>query len=129
MKKIATVVIMLLIVFISCNSANKKKLQEKLYYYNSGELRMKKFINTATETFEGPLYMWHKNGKYALKGNLVDGERHGEIIYFDEREMPNCYAYYDNGEKTGTWVYLKNNDTTKIAIFEKGALVSEEKKQ
>lgn len=128
MKKIAIASIIILISFISCNSTDTKNLHEKSYYYNSGELRMKKFINAETETFEGPLYMWHKNGKYALKGNLVNNERHGEIIYFDERETPNCYAYYDNGEKTGTWVYLENGDTTKIAIFEKGILVSEEEK-
>jgi len=128
MKKIAIASIVVLVSFISCNFDNTKKSQKKLYYYNSGELRMKKFINTETATFEGPLYMWHKNGKYALKGNLVDNERHGEIIYFDEREIPNCYAYYNNGEKTGTWIYLKNGDTTKVAIFEKDVLVNEEKK-
>jgi len=128
MKNITFTFLLVSITLISCNTIPSEKPQEKLYYYNSGELRMKKFIDTKTKTFEGPFYMWHKNGKYALKGNMLNSERHGEIIYYDEQEVPNCYAYYDNGEKTGTWVYLKKDDTTKIATFEKGVLIKEEKK-
>jgi len=89
---------------------------------------MKKYINPETKTFEGTFYMWHKNGKMALKGNLVNSERHGEVIYFDKQQVPNCYAYYDNGVKVGDWIYLKKGDTTKIATFQADTLVSEVKK-
>jgi len=116
------------LMFSACNLSKTDKLPEKLYYYNTGELRMKKFIDPETKTFEGVFYMWHKNGKRALKGNLVNNERQGEIIYYDKEEIPNCYAYYDNGKKHGKWIYLEKGDTTKIATFENGILIHEEKK-
>jgi len=138
MKHSINILVMVALLICACTPDNVKKIankveeklvtKEKRYHYNSGELRMIKTINTETMTFEGPFYMWHKNGKYALKGQMVNSERHGEIIYYDQQEIPNCYAYYDNGIKTGKWIYLEKGDTTKIAVFENGELVSEEKR-
>lgn len=112
----------------ACNFSESDKLVEKLYYYSDGKLKMKKYVNPETKKFEGDFYMWHKNGKMALKGNLVNDERHGEVIYYDKQQRPNCYAYYDNGVKVGDWVYLEKGDTTKIATFENGNLINEVKK-
>lgn len=115
-------------IICACNFSESDQSVEKSYYYSDGKLKMKKYVNPETKTFEGDFYMWHKNGKMALKGYLVNSERHGEVIYYDKQERPNCYAYYDNGIKVGDWIYLEKGDTTKVATFQADTLVKEVKK-
>jgi len=117
-----------ILTFSSCDELMETKTTDKIEYYSDGVKRLHKVYDKESKTYSGPMKMWHKNGKLALKGVLKLNERQGKFTYYDKEGDINCLAYYDEGNKVGEWIYLKKEDTIKRAIFKNGEMMKELKK-
>lgn len=57
---------------------------------------------------------YHTNGTIAQKGVLKNNKLHGEWISYDEEGRKLTMGNYDNGVKTGKWLFWKENQLLEV---------------
>ncbi|MGB3592210.1 MAG: nicotinic acid mononucleotide adenyltransferase [Nonlabens sp.] len=57
---------------------------------------------------------FHKNGKVAQQGSLVNDKRHGEWISYDENGIKTIQAEYTMDLKTGKWFFWKKDELIEV---------------
>jgi len=59
--------------------------------------------------------IYHSNGKIAQIGTYDEnGKLHGEWNSFDASGIKKATAFYDEGRKTGTWIFYNGNQMKKV---------------
>ena len=65
---------------------------------------------------------FHDNGTIQQVGFFKDGKLDGKWVSFDEAGNKKAEAQYTSGEKTGTWLFWKDDNTIAEVNFSKGVI-------
>jgi antitoxin component YwqK of YwqJK toxin-antitoxin module len=136
------------LLFVACNGSSnsqKENAPVKRYTEEEKKLRKEELKKQRNEGFkEGPNELFYENGQMRMKGEILQGEKHGlwiswrenglkwsESTYnlgvldgktasFHENGLINYIGYYAQGEKTGTWeFYDKEGNLLKTEDYSK----------
>jgi len=122
------------LLFVACNGSSSDSKNEnssaKRYTEEEKKIRKEELKKQRNEGFkEGPNELFYANGQMRMKGEILQGEKHGlwiswrenglkwsESTYnlgildgktasFHENGLVNYIGYYAHGEKTGIWEF------------------------
>lgn len=81
------------------------------------EMKKDIYVLTVDDLIEATLH--HNNGVVAQKGQYTkDGKLHGEWTSFDAQGNKTAIATYNNGEKTGTWLFFIEDDIKEVTFMD-----------
>lgn len=79
------------------------------------EARPAPMIVTGQDVSHGPIRSWYENGQTKMVGNLVQGLRVGQFIWWHQNGTKQLMGQYDrSGNKTGTWRWWHANGIKSI---------------
>ncbi len=91
---------------------------QKIVKYEDLEERDGLFYEIGTNTtFTGKCITTYPNGKLGMGGDIKDGLRNGEWIWFYENGNKKRYCAYKNGLKDGPSIYYYKNGQKKSEII------------
>lgn len=79
------------------------------------EARPAPMIVTGQDVQHGPIRSWYENGQIKMVGNLVQGLRVGQFIWWHQNGTKQLVGQYDkSGNKTGSWRWWHANGIKSI---------------
>jgi len=82
-----------------------------------GQAQEKKDLKLNGDVIEAKLY--HDSGELAQTGNYTtDGKLEGKWISYDRTGSVTAVAYYDNGDKVGTWTFYQGDLIKEVSYMD-----------